>query len=96
MALAVARKFGSKGYDLTLAARSVERLKAIQADIQIRQHVKVDIGRFDAQDIQSHAEFYANLPARPDVVICVFGFLGDQQKAQKEMHEYKQRIPFFR
>jgi decaprenylphospho-beta-D-erythro-pentofuranosid-2-ulose 2-reductase len=84
MALALARKFGSEGYSITLAARNVEKLRATQSDIQIRQGVEVHIVRFDAIDLQSHPEFYAGLPVRPDVVICVFGLLGDQQRAERE------------
>jgi decaprenylphospho-beta-D-erythro-pentofuranosid-2-ulose 2-reductase len=84
MALALARKFASNGYSLTLAGRDPEKLKATQSDIQIRQRVVVHVARFDALDIGSHKEFYESLPAKPDVVLCVFGLLGDQQKAQSD------------
>jgi decaprenylphospho-beta-D-erythro-pentofuranosid-2-ulose 2-reductase len=84
MALALARKFGTQGYSLTLAARNVERLHATQSDIQIRQNVAVDIVHFDALDLNSHEQFYNNLKTRPDVVISVFGLLGDQVKAQTD------------
>lgn len=84
MALALARKFGSNGYSLTLAARNVDRLNATQSDIQIRQRVTVNIVKFDALDTGSHSEFYKNLPSKPDVVICVFGLLGDQKKAEND------------
>jgi len=84
MALAVARKFGSQGYSITLAARNLEKLKAIQADIQIRQNVPVDIVYFDALEIQSHPAFYHNLPTKPEVVVCVFGLLGDQKRAEHD------------
>jgi decaprenylphospho-beta-D-erythro-pentofuranosid-2-ulose 2-reductase len=84
MALALARKFGSHGYSITLAARNVEKLKATQSDIQIRQRVPVDIVKFDALEIDTHLPFYAGLPKKPDIVICVFGLLGDQQKAQSD------------
>jgi short-subunit dehydrogenase len=84
MALALARKFGSQGYSITLAARNLEKLKATQSDIQIRQRVAVNIVQFDALDTKAHATFYSNLPVKPDVVICVFGLLGDQLKAQTD------------
>lgn len=84
MSLALARKFGSHGYSLTLAARNVDKLTALQSDIQIRQHVTVDIVPFDALNIKSHQDFYKNIPTKPDVVICVFGLLGDQLKAQSD------------
>ena len=84
MALALARKFASEGFNITLAARNTERLKATQSDIQIRQNVVVDIVRFDAHEVNDHQNFYAKLKTKPDVVICVFGLLGDQIKAQTD------------
>lgn len=84
MALALARKFGDKGYSLTLAARNLEKIKAMQADIRIRQRVPVEIVEFDANDVKSHEHFYHSLPVKPDVVICVFGLLGDQKVAQQK------------
>jgi decaprenylphospho-beta-D-erythro-pentofuranosid-2-ulose 2-reductase len=84
MALALARKFGSHGYSLTLAARDVERLQATQSDIQIRQNVSVDVVRFDALEVGNHQDFYNSLSIKPDVAICVFGLLGDQKKAEKD------------
>jgi decaprenylphospho-beta-D-erythro-pentofuranosid-2-ulose 2-reductase len=84
MALAIARKFASNGFSLTLAARNVQRLEAMQADIQIRQKVKVAIVQFDAIDIGSHKLFYDQLKTKPDVVLCVFGLLGDQLRAESD------------
>jgi decaprenylphospho-beta-D-erythro-pentofuranosid-2-ulose 2-reductase len=84
MALALARKFATQGYAITLAARNIERLKATQSDIQIRQNVPVEIVRFDAQEVNNHQVFYSGLKMKPDVVICVFGLLGDQLKAQAD------------
>lgn len=84
MALALARKFAAQGYSLTLAARSLDKLKAMQSDLQIRHRIEVTIAHFDAVDIQSHNQFYASLPKKPDVVLCVFGLLGDQAKAEHD------------
>jgi decaprenylphospho-beta-D-erythro-pentofuranosid-2-ulose 2-reductase len=84
MALALARKFATQGYAITLAARNIERLKATQSDIQIRQNVPVEIVRFDAQEVNNHPAFYSGLKVKPDIVICVFGLLGDQLKAQAD------------
>src|SRR5688500_18527348 len=82
MALAIARKFASQGYSLTLAARNLEKLKAMEADIRIRHQVTVNIIYFDALDLKGHQEFYFGLAVKPDVVICVFGLLGDQPTAE--------------
>jgi len=82
MALAIARTFADHGYSLTLAARNMDRLKAMEADITIRHRVHVVTVLFDALDIPSHQAFYDSLAVKPDVVICVFGLLGDQARAQ--------------
>ncbi|HYG00985.1 MAG TPA: SDR family oxidoreductase [Chryseosolibacter sp.] len=83
IAVALARKFGTNGYSITLAARNLEKIRATQADIKIRQRVPVEIVSFDANDVESHQAFYESLPAKPDVVISVFGLLGNQTEAQQ-------------
>jgi len=90
MALAIGRKFGSKGFSLTLAARNVKKLKAIQSDLQIRYRVAVHIAHFDALEVSSHAAFYAALPEKPDIVFCVFGLLGDHLKAESDWQTCEQ------
>jgi decaprenylphospho-beta-D-erythro-pentofuranosid-2-ulose 2-reductase len=83
MAVAIARKFAAEGYTLMLAARNLERLQAIEADLKVRHQAPVTSVQFDALNFDSHAQFYENLPERPDIVICVFGLLGDQGTAQQ-------------
>lgn len=83
MAVAIARQLASEGYSITLAARNRERLSAIEGDLRVRHKVMVSSVFFDALDFNSHLEFYHSLVEKPDIVICVFGFLGDQAEAQK-------------
>jgi decaprenylphospho-beta-D-erythro-pentofuranosid-2-ulose 2-reductase len=83
MAVAIARKFAAEGYTITLAARNLEKLQAIEADLKVRHKAMVSSVRFDALDFKSHETFYKTLPEKPDIVICVFGLLGDQYEAQK-------------
>jgi decaprenylphospho-beta-D-erythro-pentofuranosid-2-ulose 2-reductase len=87
MAIAIARKYATEGYSITLAARSLEKLKPIQSDIQIRHNAEVYMSEFDATDFKSHQTFYNNLTVKPDVSICVFGLLGDQPRAQTAWNE---------
>ena len=82
MAVALARKFASQGYSVTLAGRNIERLQAIEADLKVRYGGNANSVEFDALNFSGHAEFYYSLPDKPDVVICVFGLLGDQLQAQ--------------
>jgi decaprenylphospho-beta-D-erythro-pentofuranosid-2-ulose 2-reductase len=83
MAVAIARKFASEGYSVTLAARNVEKLQALEADLKVRYKGNAYAVAFDALDFSEHENFYRTLPEKPDIVICVFGLLGDQQVAEK-------------
>lgn len=87
MAVAIAREFAGHAYDIQLAARNVQSLYPLQQDLRIRYQVKADAFAFDATDFDSHAAFYAALPSKPDVTICVFGYLGEQEKAQSNWQE---------
>jgi short-subunit dehydrogenase len=87
----VAELFGRNGYTLTLAARQEASLQKIAADIRIRTRSEVHTVLFDALHTDSHADFYQNLPIQPDVVVCVFGLLGDQSQAEQSF-EHARRI----
>lgn len=83
MAVAIARQLAQEGYSLTLAGRNTERLSALEGDLRVRYKGMVSSVRFDALDFASHEGFYHSLPEKPDIVICVFGLLGDQVEAQQ-------------
>jgi len=83
MAVAIARQLATEGYSITLAARNTERLSAIADDLRVRHKAMVTSVLFDALDYNSHTQFYHSLAEKPDIVICVFGLLGDQSEAQK-------------
>ena len=82
MAVAIARQLALEGYSITLAARSTERLSALEADLRVRHRAMVTSVYFDALDFKNHLSFYNALVEKPDIVICVFGLLGDQAEAQ--------------
>jgi hypothetical protein len=92
IAKALAYKFASEGYNLTLAARKAERLAEVATDIEIRHNVKSEAVEFDALDYAGHAAFYEGLSRKPDLAICVFGYLGQQQKAQVDFAEAEKII----
>lgn len=87
MAIAIAGEFASKGYSLQLAARNTERLAPVKSDLAIRYNVSVDLLEFDALAFDGHAQFFEKLSPKPDAVICVFGYLGDQEEAMKNWSE---------
>jgi decaprenylphospho-beta-D-erythro-pentofuranosid-2-ulose 2-reductase len=69
---------------LTLSGRNIEKLKALQSDIEAKHETKVYINQFDADKIEEHQSFYDNLTEKPDAVLCAFGILGDQKSAEKD------------
>jgi short-subunit dehydrogenase len=92
IAVAIARKFAAAGYDIQLAARNPAKLAALQSDLAIRSSVKVSIHAFDAEEPARHTAFFDSLPSKPDTTICVFGYLGDQQKAESDWSECERII----
>jgi len=92
MSVAIARKFAKEGYNLQLAARNVQRLKPMQSDISIRHQATCDLVEFDALDFQNHSSFFQSLAVKPDVVICVFGYLGENETARQNWKETEKII----
>jgi short-subunit dehydrogenase len=84
MAIAIAEKFASKGFDIQLAARNVSRLEALQSDLAIKYTVRVSTHEFDALAYDTHELFFGTLEPKPDVTVCVFGFLGENEKAAED------------
>lgn len=87
MAVAIARKFASEKYDIQLAGRHAAALIPLQQDLQVRYGIHATTHTFDATNYDSHVAFYAGLPVSPDTTVCVFGYLGEQEKAQKNWLE---------
>jgi len=91
IARAVARRFAGEGWRLILAARSTASLLRLSTDIQVRTGREVVSVSFDVLDINSHKDFWGNLPECPDAVFCAVGYLGDQKLAESDFSEV-QRI----
>jgi decaprenylphospho-beta-D-erythro-pentofuranosid-2-ulose 2-reductase len=81
MAMAIARSFASHQYTVQLAARNVSRIAAFQSDIQIRHNVSCTLHEFDALQYASHGAFFESLQPKPDVTVCVFGVMEDEDRA---------------
>jgi short-subunit dehydrogenase len=92
MGYAIAKKFAAEGYDVQLAARKPEQLSAHQSDLQIRHNRKCTIHAFDALDYASHAAFYNSLSPKPDVSICVIGYMNDNEKVIQDWAETAKTI----
>lgn len=92
IAQAVAKKYAAEGWSLTLAARDTVALEPIAADLKIRADAEVKAVQFDATDFENHAVFYESLSPKPDAVICVFGYMGDQESVRSDFGEVKKTI----
>jgi short-subunit dehydrogenase len=87
IAKAVAHRFAREGFDLLLAARDHGDLEPDLKDIYVRYGVRAEALEFDALDYEGHETFYEGIPANPIGVVCVAGYLGDQELAQKDFKE---------
>ena len=92
MAQAIAKKYAAEGWSLTLAARSLERLEPIAADLRVRSSAPILSLEFDATDFSNHRKFYESLETKPDVVLCAFGYMGDQMIARTDLEEIRRTI----
>jgi len=79
--VAIAKKFASRKFDVLLAARKPEQLKPLESDIRIRYGANCSSLFFDALQYDTHAGFFSSLLPKPDVSVCVFGVLEDEDQA---------------
>jgi decaprenylphospho-beta-D-erythro-pentofuranosid-2-ulose 2-reductase len=92
MAQAIAKKYAAEGWNLTLAALEPELLAPIAGDLRVRSKADIQALEFDATDFSNHRNFYGALEPKPDVVICVFGYMGDESLARTEFAEVRKTI----
>ncbi|MCB0493070.1 MAG: SDR family oxidoreductase [Cyclobacteriaceae bacterium] len=81
----LAEYYYSKGYGLVLAARNTSLVEAYLSKWPDRNEVK--LLSFDANEFSQHKEWFTNMGIVPDITICVFGYLGDQEKASRNWDE---------
>jgi decaprenylphospho-beta-D-erythro-pentofuranosid-2-ulose 2-reductase len=74
---AIAVKFAKEKFNLQLAARNANDLHALRSDCTLRHGIGCTVHSFDATATETHEQFYASLPAAPDVTILVFGYMED-------------------
>lgn len=92
MAMAIAKKFAAEGYNIQLAARSISRLSALQSDITVRYKVSCTLHEFNALQFDGHQAFFDELPIKPDITFCIFGYLGENETARKDWRETEKII----
>lgn len=85
---AIAVAYDRLGAHIHLAGRSVS---AIETRYQGRLRSS-SVSLFDAVNFQSHAAFFDGLVPQPTIVVCVFGYLGDQKVAQTHFEEARKIV----
>ena len=87
IAKAVAREYAKNGYNIYLAGRGVEELESFATDLTVRSNCKVEMLELDILDYSGHQAFYDALAEKPLGVVVAVGYLGKQEKAQKDFDE---------
>ena len=82
IAKSTVHKFGENGYNLQLAARNLDDLKKISADLKIRYNVDINVYEFDILKTENHQNFIKDLKEIPSIIICAVGFMGEQKKSE--------------
>lgn len=84
IARASALRFAQEGWDLCLAGRRPDALRALAQELHAQTGRTVDCVEFDALDSSTHAALWASLADRTDAVLCAVGLLGDQIAARHD------------
>ncbi len=87
IARATVKEFAQNGYSFILAARNPEQAERDAKDIAIRFSVECFVKELDVAKLETHTAFVDSLSALPEIVICVAGYLGNQELAQADTIE---------
>ncbi|RED97075.1 SDR family oxidoreductase [Marinoscillum furvescens] len=90
--MAVAECLAFEGWSLILTGRNEDYLHRIANDLQIRSGSSVQSRYFDATDTGTHKTFFQSLEIVPELCVCLFGYLGEQEKGMKQWREAEQII----
>lgn len=92
MAQAIARKYATAGWSLTLAALEKDLLEPIASDLAVRSGSEIQTLEFDATDFSNHRNLYESLTTKPDVVIACFGYMSDQIEVRSDLEDIRRTI----
>lgn len=82
IAIALAKKYNAKGYDLILAGRNINEISEIKKTLETDKEQRVSLVNFDVLDYASHEIFFKQFTGKISGVICCVGFLGSQELAE--------------
>lgn len=85
---AVSDRYLENEFDVILAARNDASRKTQVKELSVLfpERTIYDVS-FDVNDTQSHASFYESLPVKPDGVITLIGYLGEQKVSELSIKE---------
>jgi len=87
VAKALSYAYAAKGWAVQLAGRNPSQLNVLQTDLSIRYNVPVSSHVFDASNPQQINDVFGAINPLPDVAICVFGHLGENEKSMSDWNE---------
>jgi len=83
----------AQGDSLLLTARNAGQLEKIKTDLEIRYQVPIQTFELEAREYENHPKLLGEMNlSELDTVYCVFGYLGDQEKALRDFEESRQII----
>jgi len=88
IAKACAKTFFAKGCTITLASRNVTEL----TNFCEHEKVNAEIVSFDALDYNTHQSLYNSLSTTPQIVICAFGYLVENNESFTNFNEAEKVI----
>ncbi len=86
IAAATAHHFARNKFNVVVAGRNLEQLSKLAADIRIRHNVETQAVLFDAGSFEQH-QTLDEVIRKSDVVLCAFGYLGDQATSRTSWSE---------
>ena len=84
IALAIAYKFASEGWNLQLIARNSSELEKVSKDIKIRYQINISIYELDILDLDTFKDVIDSFDRLPEIAICAVGLLGNQNQNEKD------------
>ena len=85
IALSVAKRFASEGYDIQLAARNSSELKVLVSDLMIRYKINVSCYELDILKYDTFGNFINSLDYLPNIAFLAVGILGNQKKDENNL-----------
>jgi len=85
IALSVAKKFASEGYNLQMASRNSPDLEVIVSDLEIRYKIKVSNYELDILKYKTFRNFINSLDCLPDIAFLAVGILGNQKRDENNL-----------